>query len=238
MHIMSLDYFDNTYLIFILPAIIISFIASARVNSAFAKYSKIGNRRAITGAQAAYNVLASHGITNVRIEHVSGRLTDHFDPRTNTIRLSDAVYNSATIAAVGVAAHEAGHAVQHAVGYVPNKIRSAIVPAVNIGSKLSWIVILIGLFLPVQYEIVLYIGIALFSLTVVFSLVTLPVEFNASRRALQIIKSTNMLSAQDEYSGAKAVLSAAAMTYVAAAFSSIMSLLRLLVIAAGRSRRN
>ncbi len=235
---MSLYYFDKTYLIFILPAIIISFIASARVNSAFAKYSKIGNRRAITGAQAAYNVLASHGITNVRIEHVSGRLTDHFDPRTNTIRLSDAVYNSATIAAVGVAAHEAGHAVQHAVGYVPNKIRSAIVPAVNIGSKLSWIVILIGLFLPVQYEIVLYIGIALFSLTVVFSLVTLPVEFNASRRALQIIKSTNTLSAQDEYSGAKAVLSAAAMTYVAAAFSSIMSLLRLLVIAAGRSRRN
>ena len=235
---MSLYYFDKTYLIFILPAIIISFIASARVNSAFAKYSKIGNRRAITGAQAAYNVLASHGITNVRIEHVSGRLTDHFDPRTNTIRLSDAVYNSATIAAVGVAAHEAGHAVQHAVGYVPNKIRSAIVPAVNIGSKLSWIVILIGLLLPVQYEIVLYIGIALFSLTVVFSLVTLPVEFNASRRALQIIKSTNMLSAQDEYSGAKAVLSAAAMTYVAADFSSIMSLLRLLVIAAGRSRRN
>ncbi|MGN1112992.1 MAG: zinc metallopeptidase [Acutalibacteraceae bacterium] len=235
---MSLYYFDKTYLIFILPAIIISFIASARVNSTFSRYSKIGNRRAITGAQAAYNVLASHGITNVRIERVSGRLTDHFDPRTNTIRLSDAVYNSATIAAVGVAAHEAGHAVQHAVGYVPNKIRSAIVPAVNIGSKLSWIVILIGLFLPVQYEIVLYIGIALFSLTVVFSLVTLPVEFNASRRALQIIKSTNMLSAQDEYSGAKAVLSAAAMTYVAAAFSSIMSLLRLLVIAAGRSRRD
>ncbi|MGN0497566.1 MAG: zinc metallopeptidase [Acutalibacteraceae bacterium] len=234
---MSLYYFDKTYLIFIVPAIIISFIASARVNSAFAKYSKIGNRRAITGAQAAYNVLASHGITNVRIEHVSGKLTDHFDPRTNTIRLSDAVYNSATIAAVGVAAHEAGHAVQHAVGYVPNKIRSAIVPAVNIGSKLSWIVILVGLFLPVQYDIVLYIGIALFSLTVVFSLVTLPVEFNASRRALQTIKSTNMLSADDEYSGAKAVLSAAAMTYVAAAFSSIMSLLRLLVIAAGRSNR-
>lgn len=234
---MSLYYFDKTYLIFIVPAIIISFIASARVNSAFAKYSKIGNRRAITGYQAAYNVLASHGITNVRIEHVSGKLTDHFDPRTNTIRLSDAVYNSATIAAVGVAAHEAGHAVQHAVGYVPNKIRSAIVPAVNIGSKLSWIVILVGLFLPVQYDIVLYIGIALFSLTVVFSLVTLPVEFNASRRALQTIKSTNMLSADDEYSGAKAVLSAAAMTYVAAAFSSIMSLLRLLVIAAGRSNR-
>ena len=235
---MSLYYFDKTYLIFIVPAIIISFIASARVNSAFDKYSKIGNRRAITGAQAAYNLLAAHGITNVRIEHVSGKLTDHYDPRTNTIRLSDAVYSCTTIAAVGVACHEAGHAVQHAVGYVPNKIRSAIVPVVNIGSKLSWIVILVGLFLPVQYDFVLYIGIALFSLTVVFSLVTLPVEFNASRRALQTIKSTNMLSADDEYSGAKSVLSAAAMTYVASAFSSIMSLLRLLVIAAGRSRRD
>lgn len=235
---MSLYYFDITYLIFIVPAIIISFIASARVNSAFDKYSKIGNRRAITGAQAAYNLLASHGITNVRIEHVSGKLTDHYDPRTNTIRLSDAVYSCTTIAAVGVACHEAGHAVQHAVGYVPNKIRSAIVPVVNIGSKLSWIVILVGLFLPVQYDFVLYIGIALFSLTVVFSLVTLPVEFNASRRALQTIKSTNMLSTDDEYSGAKSVLSAAAMTYVASAFSSIMSLLRLLVIAAGRSRRD
>lgn len=235
---MSLYYFDKTYLIFIVPAIIISFIASARVNSAFDKYSKIGNRRAITGAQAAYNLLAAHGITNVRIEHVSGKLTDHYDPGTNTIRLSDAVYNCTTIAAVGVACHEAGHAVQHAVGYVPNKIRSAIVPVVNIGSKLSWIVILVGLFLPVQYDFVLYIGIALFSLTVVFSLVTLPVEFNASRRALQTIKSTNMLSADDEYSGAKSVLSAAAMTYVASAFSSIMSLLRLLVIAAGRSRRD
>lgn len=235
---MSLYYFDKTYLIFIVPAIIISFIASARVNSAFDKYSKIGNRRAITGAQAAYNLLAAHGITNVRIEHVSGKLTDHYDPRTNTIRLSDAVYNCTTIAAVGVACHEAGHAVQHAVGYVPNKIRRAIVPVVNIGSKLSWIVILVGLFLPVQYDFVLYIGIALFSLTVVFSLVTLPVEFNASRRALQTIKSTNMLSADDEYSGAKSVLSAAAMTYVASAFSSIMSLLRLLVIAAGRSRRD
>lgn len=234
---MTLYYFDPTYFIFIIPAVIVSLIASIRVKSSFNKYSKIRNRRAITGAQAAYNVLSAHGITNVNIEHVRGNLTDHFDPRTNTIRLSDAVYNNATIAAVGVACHEAGHAVQHAVGYVPNKIRSAIVPVVNIGSKLSWIVIMVGLFLPVQYDYVLYIGIALFSLTVVFSLVTLPVEFNASRRALQTIKSTNMLSAEDEYSGARAVLSAAAMTYVAAAFSSIMNLLRLLVIASGRSRR-
>lgn len=234
---MALYYFDWTYLIFIVPAAIISLIASARVNSSFNKYSKIRNRRGITGAQAAYNVLAAHGITNVTIEHVHGKLTDHFDPRTNTIRLSDAVYNASTIAAVGVAAHEAGHAVQHAVGYVPNKIRSAIVPAVNIGSKLSWIVILLGLVLPVQYDAVLYIGIALFSLTVLFALVTLPVEFNASRRALETIRSSNMLSAEDEYSGARSVLRAAAMTYVASAFASIMSLLRLLVIAGRRSGR-
>lgn len=234
---MTLYYFDWTYLVFVVPAAIISLIASARVNSAFNKYSKIRNRRGITGAQAAYNVLAAHGINNVTIEHVSGKLTDHFDPRTNTIRLSDAVYNASTIAAVGVAAHEAGHAVQHAVGYTPNKIRSAIVPVVNIGSKLSWIVILLGLVLPVQYEAVLYIGIALFSLTVLFALVTLPVEFNASRRALQTIRSSNMLSAEDEYSGAKSVLTAAAMTYVASAFSSIMNLLRLLVIAGRRSDR-
>lgn len=234
---MCLYYFDPTYYIFIIPAVIVSLIASVRVKSAFNKYSKIANRRGLTGAQAAYNLLSAHGINNVTIEHVRGTMTDHFDPRTNTIRLSDSVYNSATIAAVGVACHEAGHAVQHAVGYVPNKIRGAIVPVVNIGSKLSWIVILIGLFLPVQYDYVLYIGIALFSLTVVFSLVTLPVEFNASRRALKAIRETNMLSAEDEYSGAKAVLSAAAMTYVAAAFSSIMNLLRLLVIASGRNRR-
>lgn len=234
---MALYYFDWTYLIFIVPAAIISLIASARVNSSFNKYSKIRNRRGITGAQAAYNVLAAHGITNVTIEHVHGKLTDHFDPRTNTIRLSDAVYNASTIAAVGVAAHEAGHAVQHAVGYVPNKIRGAIVPAVNIGSKLSWIVILLGLVLPVQYDAVLYIGIALFSLTVLFALVTLPVEFNASRRALETIRSSNMLSAEDEYSGARSVLRAAAMTYVASAFASIMSLLRLIVIAGRRSGR-
>lgn len=234
---MALYYFDWTYLIFIVPAAIISLIASARVNSSFNKYSKIRNRRGITGAQAAYNVLAAHGITNVTIEHVHGKLTDHFDPRTNTIRLSDAVYNASTIAAVGVAAHEAGHAVQHAVGYVPNKIRSAIVPAVNIGSRLSWIVILLGLVLPVQYDAVLYIGIALFSLTVLFALVTLPVEFNASRRALETIRSSNMLSAEDEYSGARSVLRAAAMTYVASAFASIMSLLRLLVIAGRRNGR-
>ncbi len=229
-------YIDYTYIYFIVPAILFSLLASIWVKSSFSKYSKIQNRRGLTGSQAAYNVLVTHGITNVKIEHVKGSMTDHFDPRTNTIRLSDTVYNCSTIAAVGVAAHEAGHAVQHATGYVPNKIRGAIVPLVNIGSKLSWILILIGLLLPVQYEIVLYIGIAFFSLSVLFSLVTLPVEFNASKRALQTLKSTNMLTAEDEYSGARKVLTAAAMTYVAAAFSAIMNLLRLLVIA-GRRRR-
>lgn len=232
---MGFYYFDSTYLVFIVPAIIVSLIASARVNLAFKKYSKIENRRRITGAQAAYNVLEAHGITNVNVECVSGRLTDHFDPRTNTIRLSQEVYNGATIAAVGIAAHEAGHAVQHAEGYVPNKIRGAIVPVVNIGSNFSWIVILLGCLLPVQYSVVLYIGIALFSLTVLFSLITLPVEFDASKRALQTIKAKNMLGADDEYSGARSVLSAAAMTYVAAALSSILELLRLLVLASRRS---
>ncbi len=233
---MGFYYFDRTYLIFIVPALLLSLFASFMVNGKFRKYSRIQNRRGITGAQAAYNVLAAHGVTNVTIEHVKGNLTDHFDPRTNTIRLSDSVYNCATIAAVGVAAHEAGHAVQHAVGYVPNKIRGAIVPMVNIGSRLSWIVIILGLLLPVQYIYVAYIGIALFSLTVLFSVVTLPVEFNASKRALKTIKETNMLSAEDEYSGARSVLTAAAMTYVAAAFSSIMNLLRLIVLVSSRRR--
>lgn len=233
---MGFYFFDRTYIIFVIPALLLSLIASIWVKSAFSKYSKRNNRRGLTGAQAAYNVLAAHGITNVTIQQVSGNLTDHFDPRTNTIRLSDSVYNCSTIAAVGVAAHEAGHAVQHAVGYTPNKIRSALVPLVNIGSKLSWIVILIGFILPVKYEAVLYIGIALFSLTVLFSLVTLPVELNASKRALQTIKSQYLLSEEDEYSGARAVLTAAAMTYIASLFASVMNLLRLIVLASGRRR--
>ncbi|MBQ3266065.1 MAG: zinc metallopeptidase [Ruminococcus sp.] len=222
-------YYDWTYILFMLPCLILSLICSATVRSRFSKYSKIRSSRGITGAQAAQQVLMAHGVTGVRIEPVKGNLTDHFDPRTNVIRLSESVYNSATVAAVGVACHEAGHAVQHAEGYVPNKIRSAIVPVANIGSRLSWIVLVIGMLLPVQFNFVITIGIVLFSASVAFTLITLPVEFNASSRALKTIHSTGMLN-EEEYGGAKKVLSAAAMTYVAAAATSIMQLLRLLLI--------
>ena len=228
-------WFDWTYMVFILPAVIITMIAQIRVNSAFSKYSKIQNLHNLTGAQAAQRVLASHGVSGVQIEHVAGKMTDHFDPRTNVIRLSDGVYDSTTIAAVGIAAHEAGHAVQHAQGYLPNKIRGVLVPLANVGSRVSWILILIGLFLPIQYDWVLYLGILFYALSVLFTIVTLPVEFNASKRALRTIGDTNMLMGEEEYAGAKKVLSAAAMTYVAAAFTAIMSLLRLLTIANRRS---
>lgn len=222
-------YYNFSYLIFMLPCLILSIYCSAKVNSTFNKYSKIENTRRITGAQAAQYVLSSHGVTGVRIEPCSGNLTDHFDPRTNVIRLSESVYNSTSVAAVGVAAHEAGHAVQHAQGYVPNKIRTAIVPVTNFGSRFSWILIMIGLLLPVEYNFVIVLGILFFSFSVIFTLITLPVEFNASSRALKTIKDTNLLYG-DEYVGAKKTLSAAAMTYVAAAATSIAQLLRLLLI--------
>lgn len=222
--------YDLTYFIFMIPCLILSLYCSAKVNSTFNKYSKVANRRGLTGAQAAHQVLTANGVTGVTIEHVSGNLTDHFDPRTNTIRLSDSVYNSTSVAAVGVAAHEAGHAVQHAQDYFPNKLRSAIVPVANIGSKLSWILILIGFLLPVQYNFVITLGIVFFSLSVLFTLVTLPVEFDASKRALATIQSNNMLY-DEEYTGAKKTLSAAAMTYVAAAATAIAQLLRLILLA-------
>lgn len=222
--------YDLTYFLFMIPCLILSLYCSAKVNSTFNKYSKVTNRRGITGAQAAYQVLSANGVTGVRIEQVSGHLSDHFDPRTNTIRLSESVYNSTSVAAVGVAAHEAGHAVQHAQGYTPNKIRSAIVPVANIGSKLSWILILIGFLLPVQFNFVVTLGIIFFSLSVLFTLVTLPVEFNASSRALDTIQSTGLLY-DDEYKGAKKTLSAAAMTYVAAAATAVAQLLRLILLA-------
>lgn len=222
--------YDITYFIFMIPCLILSLYCSAKVNSTFNKYSKVANKRGITGAQAAQQVLTANGVTGVRIEPVSGKLTDHFDPRTNTIRLSEAVYNNTSVAAVGVAAHEAGHAVQHAQDYMPNKIRSAIVPVANIGSKLSWVLIFIGFLLPVQYNFVITLGIIFFSLSVLFTLVTLPVEFNASKRALATIKGTNLLY-DDEYTGAKKTLSAAAMTYVAAAATAIAQLLRLVLLA-------
>ena len=226
--------FDWTYLVFIVPCIIITLICQIKVQSTFSKYSKIRNSRNITGAQAAEYVLRQNGVTGVRIEHVSGSMTDHFDPRTNVIRLSDTVYNSNSVAAVGVACHEAGHAVQHAEGYLPNKIRGIILPMAKIGSQLSWILILLGLVFTAKVGFVLlYIGIVLFSLSVLFTIATLPVEFNASKRALECIRESDLLYG-DEYTGAKRTLQAAAMTYVASALTAIMQLLRLIIIARGR----
>lgn len=230
-----LAYYNWSYLLFMLPCIILSAYCQFKVNSAYSKYSKIQNARGMTGLQAAQQVLMRNNVTNVNIVMTQGRLTDHFDPRQNVIRLSEGVYNSDSVAAVGIAAHEAGHAVQHAEGYFPNKLRSAILPAARIGTQISWILIFIGLLVPAAGQIVLNIGIAFFAVSTLFTVVTLPVEFNASSRALQCIKANGLLQ-QEEYSGAKKVLQAAAMTYVAAALTSILQLLRLLLIANNRRR--
>lgn len=224
--------FDISYIVLVLPCIILSLWASHNVNNTFKKYSRQFSARRLTGAQAAQRVLSAHGVTNVRIERVSGNLTDHYDPKTNVIRLSDNVYDNPSTAAIGVACHEAGHAVQYAQNYGPVKLRVAIVPITNIGSKLAMPLILLGLALSVfmnfSYTFV-YIGIACFGLSLVFQLVTLPVEFNASRRALQSIESGNLLTA-DELRGARKTLTAAALTYVAATAVALMQLLRLIMI--------
>lgn len=227
--------FDWTYLVLVLPFVIISLIASANVNSTFNKYSRQISRRNITGAEAAQRVLFNNGVTNVRIERVSGNLTDHFDPRTNVIRLSESVYDSPSTAAIGVACHEAGHAVQYATGYGPIKLRAAIIPVTNIGSKLAIPLILLGvLFTAMGHyaSAIINIGIACFSLSLIFQLVTLPVEFNASNRALRAIEDANILT-QDEIRGARKTLSAAALTYVAAAAASLAQLLRLVILFGG-----
>lgn len=229
-----LYYYDWTYLAFMLPCLLITIICQINVNSTFKKNSKIRNSRNMTGAQAAEYVLRQNGVTGVRIERVSGNLTDHFDPGTNVIRLSDSVYASTSIAAVGVACHEAGHAVQHAQGYVPNKIRGALVPVANIGSQIGWVLIVMGLVTSV-FQSFLYVGMILYSVSVLFTLVTLPVEFNASRRALACIKDNDLLYG-NEYKGAKRTLQAAAMTYVAAAATALLQLLRVVLIANNRRR--
>ena len=231
--------FDMTYLILVLPCIILSLWASANVNSTFKRFSKQFSSRRITGAEAARRVLAANGVSGVRIERVSGNLTDHFDPKTNVIRLSDSVYDASSVAAIGVAAHEAGHAVQYAQNYAPIKLRAAIIPATNIGSKLAMPLILLGVLFGVAGEYnytLVYIGIACFALSLVFQLVTLPVEFNASRRAMQAIENANILT-QEERRGARKTLTAAAMTYVAATAVSLAQILRLLIIFGGGNRR-
>ncbi len=211
-----------SYYAYMLPGIIIALWASFKVKSAFNKYSKVRNVRGLTGAKAAEAVLRQNGVGGVRIERVSGNLTDHYDPRTNVIRLSDSVYDSSTVAAVGVAAHEAGHAVQYAKSYAPIKLRAAIVPVCNIGSQLSLPLIILGSLLVM--DVLVTLGIALFSLSVLFQLITLPVEFNASRRAIDAINDGTLLD-YDEVKGARKVLSAAAMTYVASLLQSLLILL-------------
>ncbi len=212
--------------------------ASVRVNTTFKKYSSVRPASGITGAEAARRVLDANGLYNVRIERISGNLTDHFDPRSNVIRLSDSVYGSSSASAIGVAAHEAGHAVQYASGYAPLKIRNAIIPVTNFGSRLAMPLILLGLLFAgagTQFISIAYLGVACFALSAVFQLLTLPTEFNASRRAMKSIESSGLLRG-NELSAAESVLSAAALTYVAALAVSIIQILRLLAIV--NSRRN
>ncbi len=230
-------FFDWTYLVIVLPCLLIATWASANVNSTFKKYAGQHSIRRITGAQAAQRVLSHNGVSGVRIERVSGNLTDHYDPRTNVIRLSDSVYDATSTAAIGVACHEAGHAVQYANNYAPIKLRAAIVPITNIGSKLAMPLILLGLLFSIgESNFLVELGIACFSLSVVFQLVTLPVEFNASRRALQAIDDAGILT-EEEQRGAKKTLTAAALTYVAATAVALAQLLRLLILFGGRRRR-
>ncbi len=231
-------YYQLNYLLWMIPAIILTIIAQSKVKAAYAKYSRIPNSHGMTGEMAARAVLQAHGITDVRIEPIAGKMTDHYSPNEKVIRLSEGVISTASIAAVGIAAHEAGHAVQHAEGYVPNKIRSSLIPVANISSRLATPLILIGFLLPVGISgTVTMIGVIAYAVAVLVYLVTLPVEFDASRRALATIKSGYMLE-QSEYDGAKSVLTAAAMTYVASALTALLSFLRLLLIAMSRSRRN
>lgn len=226
-------YFDSTY-IFVLIGAVISMIASARVNGAFQRFSKVSNRRGLTAQDAAAVILRNAGIADVRIERIKGNLTDHYSPKEKILRLSDSVYNSTSVAAIGVAAHECGHAIQHNVGYGPLKLRSLSVPVANIGSMLSWPVILLGLLFGMPG--LAQIGVFLFTFVVLFQLITLPVEFNASNRALRILEESGMLVGE-ELKGSSKVLRAAALTYVAALFSAILQLLRLVILTRGNSRR-
>lgn len=225
-------YYDPTYFLVII-GFIFAMLASTGVQIAFNKYAKVKSYRGYTGADAARKILDGNGLYHVKIEHISGNLSDHFDPKANVIRLSDATYNDTSVAAIGVAAHEAGHAVQHAVGYAPIKIRNSIVPVVNIASGLAMPLFLIGLLFA--FPTLTNIGILLFSAALVFQVVTLPVEFNASRRAITILNQSAMLE-DDELKGARKVLTAAAMTYVAAVISTALQLLRLVLLSNSRRR--
>ena len=223
--------FDPTYFLVIIGAVI-CMIASARVKSTYNKYSQYRSASGMTGAQAARMILQSNGINDVSVQRISGKLTDHYNPSTKVLNLSESVYGSTSVAAIGVAAHECGHAIQHARGYFPLSLRTALVPVANIGSQLSWVFIIVGAILSFNQTLIT-IGIIMFSAAVLFQLVTLPVEFNASARALEQLESNGILY-RDEVSQTRKVLSAAALTYVAAAASSILQLLRLLLLFGGR----
>lgn len=232
---MGYYYWDPTYILVVIGAVI-CMIASARVKGTFNKYSQLRSMSGMNGAQVAQRVLQAAGIYDVQVRHVSGSLTDHYDPRTKTVNLSDPVYNATSVAALGVAAHECGHAIQHAKSYEPLSIRSALVPIANFGSMLAWPVILIGLFFNTRSSgLIIDIGILLFSAAVLFQLVTLPVEFDASRRALVMLRTQGIL-ADDELKYTRRVLKSAALTYVASAAAAILQLLRIILITNGRRR--
>ena len=230
-------YFDPSYVL-ILIGLLLSMAASAKVNSTYARYARVGARCGMTGAEAAKRLLNSQGIYDVTVRRVPGKLTDHYDPRNKTVNLSESVYGSTSIAAIGVAAHECGHAMQDAGGYVPLRVRGALVPVANFGTQISWPLILIGiLFSSGSSSMLITLGILMFSLSVLFQLVTLPVEFNASSRAVNLLDRTGILAGQ-EVGQTRQVLSAAALTYVAAAAASILQLLRLLYLFGGNRRRD
>ena len=230
-------FYDWTYIL-VLIGVLICLAASARVRQVFAKYSRVQSRMRMTGKEAAEEILRRNGIYDVQVIHIPGNLTDHYNPGNKTLGLSDTVYQSSSVAAVGVAAHECGHAVQHAMGYAPLSIRGALVPVANFGSAVAWPLILIGLLINGETSLLLInLGILLFSAAVLFQLVTLPVEFNASRRAVKALGASGMLY-PDEVASVKKVLGAAALTYVAAAASAILQLLRLLILTGGRSRND
>lgn len=232
---MGYYYWDPTYILVVIGAVI-CMIASARVKGTFNKYSQLRSMSGMNGAQVAQRVLQAAGIYDVQLRHVSGSLTDHYDPRTKTVNLSDPVYNATSVAALGVAAHECGHAIQHAKSYAPLSIRSALVPIANFGSMLAWPVILIGLLFNTRSSgLIIDIGILLFSAAVLFQLVTLPVEFDASRRALVMLRTQGIL-ADDELRYTRRVLKSAALTYVASAAAAILQLLRIILITNGRRR--
>lgn len=226
-------FYDPTYIL-VMIGVVICLLASAKMNSTFSKYSRVRSHSGMTGKEAAEALLHREGIYDVRVEYVAGNLTDHYDPRSKVLRLSNATYQQTSVAAIGVAAHECGHAIQHARGYAPLSIRSALVPVANFGSSIAWPLIIIGLIMNSQTsQLFLNLGVIAFSMAVLFQIVTLPVEFNASRRALKILGNTGMLY-PDEVRETRKVLTAAALTYVAGAASAILQLLRLIMISNSR----